>query len=289
MKRLHLLLIMLLPVMTGCYDIFIPTSDPQIVVEGWIEDGGYPVVMLTTTVPVDRDIRDFNELKEYMIRWGKVTISDGTQEVVLTGKRNDDYFPPYIYTTAYMKGVPGRTYTIKVEYSGRTVYASTTIPEPKRLEYTKVVRAAESDTLFYIAAGLKDDPSTRNYYKSFIMVSGLDSIPVPSFMGLIDDEVLSEGLDEIQINSSLKRMGSQSTPFFSAGDKVVVRFCTLDENAFNYWSDFDDISSLSTNPFFPVTSQIRSNVRGGLGYWAGYGSVNYMVSIPDSLARGRIY
>ena len=28
-------------------------SDPQLVVEGWIDDGGFPVVIVTTTIPVD--------------------------------------------------------------------------------------------------------------------------------------------------------------------------------------------------------------------------------------------
>ena len=79
------------------------------------------------------------------------------------------------------------------------------------------------------------------------------------------------------------------TTYFSAEDRVIVKFCTLDQTSWQYWNDFEEIQSLSRNPFFPVSTSIRSNVKGGLGYWAGYGSRYYVVSIPDSLKAGRVF
>ena len=64
----------------------------------------------------------------------------------------------------------------------------------------------------------------------------------------------------------------------------MVRFSTLDYASFCYWEDFEDILTLSRNPFFPVSKKVRSNVSSGYGYWAGYGSSYYKVSIPDSLS-----
>ena len=46
---------------------------------------------------------------------------------------------------------------------------------------------------------------------------------------------------------------------------------------------------LTGYPFFPVNKKIRSNVSSGMGYWAGYGSSYYKVSIADSLALGRVW
>ena len=65
----------------------------------------------------------------------------------------------------------------------------------------------------------------------------------------------------------------------SLNDIVDIRFCTLDHKSWEYWSDFEEIQSLSRNPFFPVTTDIRSNIEGGLGYWAGYGSTYYTIEI----------
>ena len=61
----------------GCRDVMLPAYDQQIVVEGWIENGRPPIVILTTSVSVDGTPRDSTDLKELIIRWGKVTVSDG--------------------------------------------------------------------------------------------------------------------------------------------------------------------------------------------------------------------
>ena len=51
MKKV-LIILLLLTTFFGCSLPDMYDYDPQIVVEGWIEDGGYPVVIVTTTVPV---------------------------------------------------------------------------------------------------------------------------------------------------------------------------------------------------------------------------------------------
>jgi hypothetical protein len=63
----------------------------------------------------------------------------------------------------------------------------------------------------------------------------------------------------------------------------------LDKESWEYWNDFEEVQSLSSNPLFPVSTDIRSNIKGGLGYWAGYGSAYYKVSIPDSLKINHVY
>lgn len=272
----------------GCDKAYIPDPIPQIVVEGWIEANGYPVVILTSSVPIGKEVRENESINDYVINWGKVTISDGENDVVLIGKRDNDYFPPYIYTTSEMKGVAGKSYSIKVEYSGRTVTATTTIPDPVYLEYIKVKKSDKKDS-YYLTGVLKDNTQTKDYYKSFVRRINKDSTYRPSFMGLINDDIISEKIVEIPINNGISTILEKEENFFSHDDVVLVKFCTMDEQSYLYWSDFDAIYSLSRNPFFPVSSKIRSNVIGGLGYWAGYGSTFKRVSIADSLALGKVY
>ena len=78
---------------------------PQLVVEGWIDEGGFPVVILSETVPISDIYADVNTLNDRVIKWAKVSIDDGENEVILTGKNSPSYFPPYIYTTSRMRGV----------------------------------------------------------------------------------------------------------------------------------------------------------------------------------------
>ena len=283
--------VMLLLCLTGCAEVGLPQPVPQIVVEGWIEDGYNPIVMLTTTVPIGESVTDLKELEKFVINWGKVTISDGEKSVVLSGRRNNDYFPPYIYTTSSMTGQAGKTYTITVEYSGRTVTAQTTIPEDVPLEYIKVVASEENPDNFQLVGGLKDNRNSKDYYKFFVKVSGKDSTYISSFLGLTDDDILKDKTEtaELPINNGSRRNDQRMTTYFTAEDRVIVKFCTLDQTSWQYWNDFEEIQSLSRNPFFPVSTSIRSNVKGGLGYWAGYGSRYYVVSIPDSLKAGRVF
>lgn len=289
MKRFLVYISFLIFSLSGCSDVVLPSDRPQIVVEGWIEDGGFPVVIVTQSVPVSTEYQSMDILADYLIKWAKVSISDGEREVVLTGGPNEDYFPPYIYTTARMRGEAGKTYSLKVEYSGRTETAVTTVPQAVPLEYVKVV---ERDNGYGIVAGFKDNPSTKDYYRFFSKLEGVDSTYVPSFLGLMDDTVLGEGVTEVSVNLAFVTnfANVEHSPMSYLEDDVVrIRFCTMDETSFNYWSDFDDVSSLSANPFFPVNKKIRSNISSGMGYWAGYGSSYHMVSIPDSLSAGRVF
>lgn len=275
-------------VLAGCAtDVVFSQDSPEIVVEGWIEEGGFPVVIVTTSVPVSTDYKDWDTLMDHLVRWAKVSISDGEKEVILTGKMDADYFPPYIYTTARMRGEAGKKYSLKVEYGGRTETAETTIPSKVPLEYVKVLERTDG---YGIVAGLKDNTETKDYYKFFTMVEGVDSTYVSSFLGLVDDVVLGEEVTDIAVNSSFVSNFNtieRSQVSYEEDDVVRVRFVTMDETSFNYWSDYDDVTILSTNPFFPVNKKIRSNISSGMGYWAGYGSTYYRVSIADSLALGR--
>ena len=97
MKQKNLLFLILFLSLTGCIDkVQLPVSAPELVVEGWIEDGGFPVVMVTTTVPVTDTIADVSELQEHVVNWAKVTVSDGEREVLLSGQKDNNYFPTYI-------------------------------------------------------------------------------------------------------------------------------------------------------------------------------------------------
>lgn len=287
MKVKYVIYSFLLLVVMGCSDVKLPQSEPQLVIDGWIETGKGPVVMVTVTVPVDQEIGSEEDLKSYVVIWGKVTVSDGERDVILTGMKNDDYYPPYIYTTSSIRGEAGKTYSIKVEYGGRTATAVTSVPDAVPIGDFKV-RKGDEGCGYYITATLKDDPRAKNYYKVFVRRNGKDSTYVPSFLGLINDEVLSDGADEILINNAIDNMEQSAGTYFSDDDDVFIRFSSIDEAAYHYWSDFDGIT-MSRNPLFPVTSRIRSNITGGLGHWSGYGSSYYRVSIADSLALDRVY
>lgn len=272
--------IFVLCLLSGCTDGLIPKAEPCLVIEGWIEEGRFPVVLLSTTVPVGEEEKDMESLRDHVVRWGKVTISDGEREVILTGGPDERFIPPYSYTTARMRGEAGKEYTVTAEYDGHVATATTVIPEGKDLKYLKAETLSSGKSR--IVAGLKDDASEKNFYKFFVMREGKDSTYMSSFLGLVNDEILKDGVNEVAVYNSMNVREGEFDQYFEKDDVVRVRFCTLDEASWEYWSDFEEIQSLSRNPFFPVSKMIRSNVTGGLGYWAGYGSRYYKVDMSSS-------
>lgn len=283
--------ILLLTVLTlaACNKVHIPENESRLVVEGWIEDGRFPVVLVTSSVPVSLEPQELENLEDHIVRWAKVSVNDGEKEIIMAGGPDNSYFPPYSYTTARMRGKAGGTYELKVEYQGQTVTSVTTIPAKKSLEYLRVESIPPADTSFRIVAGIRDDEKTSDRYKFFIRKEGKDSSYISSFLGLLKDEEMDDTVYEAHIYNNISVNSSVFEQFFSADDVIYIRFSTLDNTSWEYWNDYDEIQALSRNPFIPSSKKIRTNINGGFGCWAGYGSTYYKVSIPDSLSSGRVF
>ena len=77
----------------ACDDSDLTVDTPQsVVVEGWIENGEFPIVIITKTLPVTTEYQDMSDLSDYLVRWAKVTVSDGERSVVLTGLYDESYY-----------------------------------------------------------------------------------------------------------------------------------------------------------------------------------------------------
>lgn len=134
----------------GCSQDVSTSSQSQLVVEGWIDAGGFPVVKLTRTIPLSDDALSLDSLSRYMDRWAKVTISDGERTEVLAGRYDKKYFPPFIYTTYDMRGEEGREYSLRVEASdGKVAEARTRIPVSAKIDSFRV-EPTDVDSLFQL-------------------------------------------------------------------------------------------------------------------------------------------
>ena len=71
---------------TSCDADYIEHSASQIVVEGWIDDGEFPVVLLTKSLPISESPEDLSDWNGLLVKYAIVKVSDGDNEVTLTGK-----------------------------------------------------------------------------------------------------------------------------------------------------------------------------------------------------------
>ena len=254
----------------------------EIVVEGWIESGSAPVVLLSRTFVVELG-DDVDGETSIVLPWGKVTVSDGSNEVVLTGDYDERYFPPYIYSTSRMKGVPGRTYYLRVEYGDRVLTSQTTIPLPDSLEALTVTPCADVDSMYQITAYFDDDPSTKDYYMFLTRIFNRETRFYPSFLGVLDDECLAQKNQQV-VQPGIHFLTSANNkyrPYFHADDSVQIKFARIDATTHAIHKAYHEMVSLASNPFFTSDISMPTNIEGGVGYWCGYAVTKYNVVIAN--------
>ncbi|MBO5977275.1 MAG: DUF4249 family protein [Bacteroidales bacterium] len=284
MKHIECIICMLLlMLLSACQSPYTTSLQEDIIVEGWIESGSGPVVILTKSMILE-EMQSQTE-GDVLLPWAKVTISDGIDSVVLTGGINHDYFPPYVYTTSHMKGEAGKTYWLRVEYGNRVATAKTTIPYPQALEGLHVSKA--SDSLYQITASFMDNPLSKDYYLFQTRIFNKESRYYPAFLGLIDDELLKDDVlyrHQVQPGIHFMTAGVDNyRPYYKEGDSVLIKFSKIDELSYRVQQSINEIVAFSSNPAFVTDLDLYSNIDGGSGFWCGYGVTQYRVVIADSI------
>ncbi len=254
----------------------IAPSQPSLVVDGWIDSDGYPVVVLTKTIVPDAS--DRTPVSDCLVRWGKVTVSDGEREVVLTGTTNEDYFPPYIYRTYEMRGVPGKTYDITASYDGMKVTASCKMPPSASITRLTSRKIQDSDSLCEITLGFLPAPGERNYH-ILTRIHGSNGRFLPSFMGAVKTDGSAETVTVPVYAPKTDTSPYDFSPHFKLGDTVDVALCTVTADVYDFWLGYDDEVAFGGNQFVSSAGNLRSNIKGGYGVWSAQGVVRRTIIV----------
>lgn len=253
----------------------------HLVVEGWIENGGHPVVMVSESIGIatGREM-DSKSILDHIAKWAKVSVSDGEKTEILTGIPDPEYFPPYIFTSSNITGEVGKSYTLKVEYKDYKVESTTRIPNPVPID--KIYVQSVTDTTASLRVGFTDPPEKGNYYKIFTRTEGKDSHYHPSALTNVSDDSL-DGYSEVFVYSTQRLMDTIDWPNIHTGDVLWIKLCTMERPGYDYWNNFEImIASNALSTFYE--NDLDSNLNGALGYWTGYGvdkEVKFTVTDPN--------
>jgi len=254
--------------------------ESKIVVEGWIEEGNYAQVLLSTSIPVT-DVIDSTNVLNHVIRSAKITISDGETSEVLRVKNDKNRVPPFVYFGSTLKGEAGKQYSLKIEYLSRVVEAVTTIPKTVALKSAEYVKKNATDTTGYVFVKFDDPFEEKNYYQLATRIDTEEPIFVPAFYGNLDDKNFSESAVSIQINRGILLFPkTKFTPYFADGDLIQVKLRTQNKDALDFWNSWQNEIVNSKNPIYPSNTSLKSNIKGGIGIWAGYGQSTIIVKTP---------
>ncbi|MFA6403941.1 MAG: DUF4249 domain-containing protein [Salinivirgaceae bacterium] len=282
MKHVQLLFLLLLAGLgfyQSCDEPNFEMEDYQskIVIDGWIEQGKFPQVLLTLSAPYFSDI-DSASLRDYALTRAKATISNGEVSEVLTLKPNNVYFPPYLYIGTSIKGEVGKTYTLTVEYAGIKAMAITTIPVPVTLDSVWFALEPNQDSLGLLWLKFTDPVEAKNYYRTLTQVKNKDTKYIPTYFPNFNDEYFNGQ----EISVSLYKGNKISTNkedelYYTLGDTIMLKATSIDKNSFEFWKTFQKEIINTGNPFASNNARVKSNVTNGLGIWCGYGSTYYQV------------
>jgi hypothetical protein len=257
-----------------------PSSEKQLVVEGYIESGRYPVVYLTKSSPYFEKI-DSSNVAKLIASVAKVSISDGEETEVLTLRYSKNIFPPYYYEGTDIRGKIGKSYTITVELEGKTYTSTTTLLEPVSLQKISFIKTTNNNEQNFLSLNFLDPKGVKNCYRVYTKRIGKDSDFIPCYLSTFNDygfDGQEFNFEVIRSYSSVKQADNER--YFVKGDSVMVKFCTIDDEQHNYWKSVETQIAISANPFGFSSSEPLTLIKGGaLGVWAGLSSKYYSIKI----------
>lgn len=254
----------------------LPESPEMLVVEGWIENDAAPVVLVTSSVSATLDEKNISDLLGHVALNATVTVTHNGQKYRLTPTLSDEYLLKMCYTTNQLKGETGGTYQLQIDWKGMHAEAVTTILPSGNIDSTAVERHPTIDTLYILKAHIVAAPEVR-YYKFFSMASGKDSTYNASNIGTFDSQLQNDEM--MAVNRGRTNPIEENEFYYTLGDSVNFKLASIDVNAYNFWSKFDENVMFSHIALIPYSSNLQGNIQGGLGYWFGYGTSTYSVKI----------
>jgi hypothetical protein len=253
-------------------DVQVPDYHQQLVVEGSVEPGKNPQLLLTWTAPYFGNT-NYTNYQQYFVTGAVVTVSDGTTTDTL--KEILPGIAP-IYQALNMTGSFGKKYDLTISVNGKTYTSTTTIPNAIPLD-SLFFKTEVGDSLGFLWAHFKEPAGLGNQYRWYAQRIGKDDRPLAPMNSAFDDKFIdgkefdfaydrgqepnSQADDDITIEKG----------FFKKGDSVLVKYCTIGEKEYLYLRSYY-LNIMSNGNPFAAPSTLESNISGdAIGLWCGYG------------------
>lgn len=256
----------------------------KMVVEGWIDAGRHPIVMLHTSYSLeassDPDTTLLGILEEHMVLFGKVVLFDGEDSVILTGRVDTNYLPPYIYTTTRIRGEVGKTYRLRATYKDFSAQSETAIPETAALDSIRTYVNSQKVNVVGFANHLEIG-------EPYIIMARTTEDKLYRICPMGAFRATREQM-KITINNPIKFSdeGMILQTLFPQTDSIdiAIKFAKVGELEYQFWDSYV-AQTMTQGLFFMEThGNIISNIQGGNGYWCGMGASEYIVKLDkDSL------
>ena len=320
---LSILLALVVSVLMGCekeITIDLPSVESKIVVQGNIEQGQPPIVLLSESQGYF-EATDLSSLEDFYLKGATVKVSNGEVEInleeICTSDIPEELLPlvasltgfdpevlllldicAYVSFDKSIWGEVGGIYDLTVEHEGRTVTSTTKINKLVHLDSTWFDLSGNSDSLGFAWGNLTDPDTLGNAYRWFAQRINhypewsenageqKDGNYIAPIGSAFDDEFFNGLSFEFAyyrgatLNSDKEDDQNEEVFFFKVGDTIAVKGAVIDRASFSFIASYETQVSNQGSPF-AVPTNVRTNIEGGLGGWIGYGtSYDTIVCLP---------
>ena len=256
-------------ILPGCEKVInvdLNVASPHIVIEGVVTDSVGPYI-----VKISKTGSYFNQpvlppvANAIVIIWDDAGTTDTLKET-----------QPGIYLTSKIRGIPNRTYTLKVfseneEYMGISTMHSRVGIDSFRLEKSQSTgfgfggRGNGSDIDIHC---FFKDPLEKNYYR--IKVYANDTTHAENYR-LYDDQYTNGEETDLRVARA------------AAGETYLIELYSLDLQTYEYYRTLEDL--FRSNPIFGSTPANRNTSlsNSALGYFGAYSISTITFTVTDSM------
>ena len=278
----------------GCekeISVDLPPYDSKVVIEGYIEQGQNPYVLITRSQGYFDPV-DSNTFTQMQVTDARVYVSNGNQIDTLTN------IGPYYFGDKFL-GEVGKKYDLTVWVDNTKYTATTTIKPPVPIDSIKFYPDPDIDvdTLGFLWFYAHDPDTMGNAYRIYTKTIGKDTRFVHPSTSTMDDELFNgravefsiyRGKDVLQDDlyndEGLDSLGIKWY-YFVMGETVVVKFCTIDHANYEFWETMERQQQSDGNPFSSPVTPITNIQGGALGIWGGYGVYLDTVHITPDIIK----
>ncbi len=272
-KAAAALLWMILAGVTGCIsdlEISPPETSQAYIVEGYIDLGGYPRVLVSRSLKFNSTIGTA-DLFDLLVTDAQVTVRSGNEEEVLSLVKDTMYAVIPVYRGFRIRGETGGVYSLEVKVGNRVFTSTDTLLAPIRPDSLWFEPEPGIPGSGLIHMRLSDPPEPGNFYRLVAKRLGIDDDYQNLSGNLLDDRLFSGK----SINYPLIRTESSilniEDAFFREGQTVVVKTCVLSKIRFNYLASVSDEIGTTLSPLNIQTRSISLIDGGAMGGWCCYG------------------
>ena len=273
-------------ILVGCereITIDLPQAEDKLVVEGRMEEGLPPLVLLSRNVSF-YGANLFENPDSLYVRNASITVSNGDETIALIPFEIDTLGQTaVIYSNPFgFVGERSKTYTLNIQAEGQTLSAVTSIPDMVDLDtiWFEDATIPDNDTIVRAFTFITDPDTLGNYYRYFTSQNGDPFLP--GLASTFDDAFVNGTRFQTPFDRGENRFNDIDFDiygYFFKGDTVVLKLTQINQDHYNFWRTVED-DAATGGPFSTFTI-VDGNIEGGLGVWGGYAVSLDTLIIPE--------